>query len=346
MSVTLTVTSEEDLKAQLSVALKCPLEGQTPIAEGLRQELFARGTSTRRAVCQQVQARLQPFLQIDKEITRQVLDDLERAGDIHSAPGGKIAGAPLRLVHLGGDRFAVFGCVSTPALLETFQEAEIELEGIQRWISGSTISEAFPENSSGEPTALFMPMQRWAGLNRVPACGEKWLEQITNRFASELVKPASWDRDNLDSWSAYSPDPEIAQQRRRWKRKGKEELTGQLWRTRHAGGWWLYAWTEGGAPDQEDALPLRQNEALRTSFSLDRIEEAPLRFAWTDEEEDIALEVDAFLPMAEFRLLSVSGRQARLENGSYQYRFSKETWQQLQLNLVERLGIELLQKKS
>jgi hypothetical protein len=104
----------------------------------------------------------------------------------------------------------------------------------------------------------------------------------------------------------------------------------------------VYAWSDAGPPDQHHALKLRQDDAIRTAFSLDRLAEAPLEFTWTEGEE-MTLTVEGFLPRAEFRHLNVSGLHDRTETGAYLYRFADDVWPDVAGILTLRLGVHLKQ---
>ena len=340
MTASLTLTSPEAVSNQISRLLGGrPLDSTETIAEALRHEISARGTSTRRTVCQQVADQLGAFIPIERDLVRVVLDDLERCGDVASAPGGRVAATPLRLVRTGGGRYAVISTIPASGLSVDLPSGKISERGIQRQLSVEGAVEPFEETVRSLGGHL-IPVERWAGLDRVPPCGEEWLQQLAFRFESEKASPESWESDRLDVWMAYLPDASIPTQRRRWVNAAKAEDRGKLWRTRHAGGWWVYAWSEAGPPDQQDSLKLRQDDALRTAFSLDRLSEAPLEFSWTGDKE-VALTVDGFLPRAEFRHLNVTGVQERDETGAYVYRFPGEVWPEVATLLTHRLGVLL-----
>lgn len=345
MSEILTLTQSEEARDALSEVLSGDLGGVEAAAELLRHELFARGLSTRRMACQRVQEHLGVFIDADKDAVRKVLDELERAGDVFSAPGGKVAPAPLRLVELSEKQYTVFGGIPGSRIRSELSDVELTGEGIQRWLSlGDSEREEF-EGAVIAMGGLLLSPERWAGLDRILACGEEWLEEISGRFEFEKTGPGSHGDLPLEQWSVYCPDPSVPQQQRRWVRGGREGATGNLWRNRHAGGWWIYAWCEENSPAESDSLALRQDDALRTAYSLDAGKEATLGFLWRDGEE-VELEVDAFLPLAEYRFLNLAGRQERREEGGYRYRFASEEWERVAEMLQERLRIELTEKSE
>ena len=79
---------------------------------------------------------------------------------------------------------------------------------------------------------------------------------------------------------------------------------------------------------------------MRAAFSLDAALGAPQTFQASIGTE-VEVMIDAFLPLAEYRLLNVSGRQSRDETGVCRYRFEPTVWERLRPVLRERLGVEL-----
>ena len=339
MAINLVITTADHVREYLARLTGHALDDPATVAELLRHELSARGVSSRRTVCDNVQAQLSAFTDLPREDIRKTLEELERSGDISSAPGGRVAPAPLRLVDLAGNRFAMFGGMPTSALHREFPSATITCEQTQRWL-------VLP----GAPGADFMDhlkvlggrvmsTARWAGMDRVQPCGAEWLDDLSTRLELDHCRPDSWDFESLDEWSVYVPDSAVPTQRKRWCRSSKG-AQGRLWRARHRLGWWVHAWTEGACPTVVNSLKLRQDDAMRTAFSLDFESGAALTFVFTKGTE-IVLLVDAFLPLAEYRFLNVSGRQSRDETGACRYRFDLDTWEAVRPTLCERLHVEL-----
>ncbi len=339
MPILLSTTAADLVKENLT-----RLTGHAPndiaaVAELLRHELSARGVSTRRTICENAGMQLAAFAEWPREVIRKTLDELERSGDVSSAPGGRVAPAPLRLVDLDGKRFAVFCGLPSAALRREFPAAVLTGEQTQRWMTFDGIP---GDDFTGKMSALgglIMSTARWAGMDRVPACGADWLEELASRLEYESCQPDSWEFESLDEWGVYVPDASVPAQRKRWCRSSKVE-GGLLWRSRHRMGWWVYAWTEGTAPTGCRSLKLRQDDAMRAAFSLDAASGAPQTFQASIGTE-VEVMINAFLPLAEYRLLNVSGRQSRDETGVCRYRFEPAVWERLRPVLRERLGVEL-----
>lgn len=339
MSINLVITHPDLVRETLTGLTGHALDERSTLAEMLRHELSARGVSSRRTVCDSTEAQLAAFASWPREEIRKTLDELERSGDVSSAPGGRVAPAPLRLVDLDGKRFVVFGGMPSSTLRCEFSAAEVTTEETQRWM-------VFADVPGGEFTeqvarlgGLILSPTRWAGMDRVPACGPEWLVDLEQLLELNPVRPSAWDFESMDEWSVYVPDPSVPAQRFRWCRSAKG-ATGQLWRSRHRLGWWAYAWTEGASPKDGNSLKLRQDDAMRAAFSLDSVSGAPLAFQFSKGSE-VELLVDAFLPLAEYRFLNVSGRQSRDEKGGFRYRFELDAWERLTPSLLQRLHVEL-----
>jgi len=309
------------------------------LAEVLRHEVSARELSTRRVVCDAALGRLAYFGSWDREEVRGVLGDLERMGDVWSAPGGRVAPAPLRIVNLGGGRFGLYGGAPSSRLgaLPGTLDASAPL---QRFLQVSDNQQEQLAETVDALGGMIIPVERWTGLDRSEPCGPDWLAQLDSRFQVEKADPSGWDQEGLDEWRVYTPDAEVTEQRKRWTRRSADG-SGSLWRARHANGWWVYAWCPAGEPASSPALKLRHEEALRTAFSLDVEAEAPLAFRIT-AGDPVELVVDAFLPLPEFRLLNVAGQQVEgTERGHYCYEFTPEAWSRVSTHLAERLAVKL-----
>ena len=343
MPILLSTTTADLVKENLTRLTGHAPDDIAAVAELLRHELSARGVSTRRTICENAGLQLAAFAEWPKEVIRKALDELERSGDVSSAPGGRVAPAPLRLVDLDGRKFAVFCGMPSSALRREFPAAVLTGEQTQRWM---TLGDIPGDDFMGKLSALgglTMSTVRWAGMDRVPACGSDWLDDLAGRLEFDSCQPDSWDFESLDEWSVYVPDVSVPAQRKRWCRSSKAE-SGQLWRSRHRMGWWVYAWTEGTAPTGGRSLKLRQDDAMRAAFSLDATSSAPITFHFSRGTE-VEVMVDAFLPLAEYRLLNVSGRQSRDETEVCRYRFEPAVWERLLPVLRERLGVELMEAR-
>jgi hypothetical protein len=339
MSILLSSTTANLVAENLTRLTGHALDDGAAVAELLRHELSARGVSTRRTICECAGLQLAAFAEWPREVIRAILDELECVGDVSSAPGGRVAPAPLRLVDLDGTRFAVFSGLPSSALRREFPAAVFTGKQTQRWMTGADLEGPDFMGKVSALGGLIMSPERWSGMDRVPACGADWLDELARRLEFDSCLPESWDFESLDEWSVYVPDASVPAQRKRWCRSSKVE-SGQLWRSRHRMGWWVYAWTEGAAPMVGRSLKLQQDDAMRAAFSLDAGSGAPQAFHVTIGPE-VEVMIDAFLPLAEYRLLNVSGRQSRDVAGYFRYCFDPAVWERLRPVLLERLGVEL-----
>ena len=344
MPIHLVITTAELVLENLAQLTGYALDDPATVVELLRHELSARSVSSRRTVCDSVHAQLAAFAEWPRDEIRESLDELERSGDVSSAPGGRVAPAPLRLVDLDGKRFAVFCGMPASALRGVFPSAKITCEQTQRWLSFADAPDADFMDQVAAVGGRVMSPARWAGMDRVQACGAEWLEDLSNQLELNSCRPDSWDMESLEEWSVYVPDTAVPTQRKRWCRSSKG-AQGRLWRSRHRLGWWVHAWTDGTIPSACNSLKLGKDEAGRTAFSLDAVADAPLTFAFSKKDE-VELRADAFLPLAEYRFLNVSGRQSRDADGGSRYRFELDAWERVMPALRERLHVELKEANS
>ena len=88
-------------------------------------------------------------------------------------------------------------------------------------------------------------------------------------------------------------------------------------------------------------LRLREDDALRTQFALDRKADCPQVLSVEKAGARSLLELTVFLPRAEYRYLATVGEPADLTSGKRVLAFPASVWDAVEGTLRERLGVEI-----
>jgi hypothetical protein len=185
---------------------------------------------------------------------------------------------------------------------------------------------------------LELSPERWAGMDKVHAANQEWLDELHGSFARESRPAGSLEKEIQNEWRVYRPDKSVLLQKARWQ-KQTSSGKGYLWRNWHERGWPIYAWTAGNAPDEENFIRLSGDVANRTMFALDRAEEAGVSCKLSTKNEETHLEVGGFLPKAEYRYLSIKGAYMGKDGDYFSFKFDSSIWPDVCEVLNKRLGI-------
>lgn len=307
------------------------------IAELLRSELAARRVSSRRGLCNRVAILVDSFSPADIGVIKDNLLTLEKVGDITSGPGGQVAATPIRAVKLADNKYQLFGTVNYNQIATIFPKSSLstgltrilDLKGSDRQNFGQILDEL---------GGLELSPERWAGMDKINAANQKWIDGLNSLL---IVKPRpaeSLDNETLAEWRVYQPDKATLLQKARWHKNDKG-VKGCLWRIWHERGWPIYAWTAGNSPDQEECIRLSNEDACRTMFALDREADAGISCQITTNKNVIHLKIGGFLPRAEYRYLAIRGKFTGKDGDYFCFQFKSATWAEVSNKLNERLGI-------
>ena len=310
------------------------------MAEALRCELSARGVASGRSLCERAQSLLQPLATLDLARIRETLEELAASGDATSGPRGMFAVAPLRVIRLSPGCYAVHGTLPTSHLRRSLPFNDLE-GGVSRYAIVADDQETGLVNAVARLGGLVLSSRRWAGLDRVPPAGPEWLEELSHRLDEDRSPAGTLDEGLVTSWQAYRPDVG-GPQRQRWRSSEAEDVLPCLWRARHEYGWWRFAWTSGTSPGSSPYTRLTRDEACRTQFALDREAESSLAALLRKGQHEVELEVDAFLPRAEYRLLTTLGKRVETD-GPPRYLVPIAAWDEAATSLQERLGLRYVE---
>lgn len=332
----LRLTSSAELRPAVETSVGAPIDGRDGIAEIMRAELTARRACSGKALRDRIASILSPMTATSVDLLDSVLTELLRRGDATDGPGGMVAAAPLRFVDLSGGRFRIFGGTPTNALTPLNELLGVT-PGIERIGCVKTSDDAWRGDLAKLGGIVIAP-ERWAGLDRILPAGAEWLQRLDRLLVQSGSAAGSGGSDLIDEWRVYRADSAF-EQRRRWREQAAEP-GGHLWRSRHQRGWRIYAWTAGGPPSEVPSIRLGGDGALRTMFSVDRVERIPATLrARQEEKSSVLFALDLFLPRAEYRYVVTMADRVPRGDEDVSYRCSSTSWELVRGTLEERLGL-------
>jgi hypothetical protein len=330
--------TSSDLKQRLADSLGIEQSSHEGlVAELLRNELAARRVSSRRGLCCKIATLIDSFCPVELDFIKEQLLSLERSGEVTDGPGGQVAAAPILAVKLANDRYQLFGTVNYNQLTAMFPDSHLSA-GLSRILilKGSDLNKfgQMLDNLGG----LELSPERWAGMDKVRAANQEWLDELNCSVARESRPAGSLEKEIQNEWRVYQPDKAVLLQKARWQ-KQTSSGKGYLWRTWHERGWPIYAWTAGNSPDEENFVRLSGDVANRTMFALDRVEGAEISCKLSTKDEETHLEIGGFLPKAEYRFLAIKGAYTGKDGDYFSFKFEPSIWPDVCEVLNKRLGI-------
>jgi hypothetical protein len=310
-----------------------PTEARS-LTEMLRQELWARGTASRRALCVRIIDLVRPLANVSMDTLRGILDEMEHTGDLTTGPGGAVAAAPLRIVACGGERYRLFGTLPNRNILDYV--THINPMGTARELITDSVEamDALLEKFCG----IRLSAERWAGFDRVLPAGADWLKQLDFRLDNEAENPGAFDSQVMDTWMVYRPASSKGKSQSPWKKPLAND-DGRLWRGWSPYGWPISLWTSGGSPSKLQTLRLTSDEAIRTAFSLAIEAGKPLVIKVDVTGPAAMLNLETFLPSAEYRYLMTLGELLDSSGSKRVLRIPRDAWPGVEETLRKQLGV-------
>lgn len=309
------------------------VESDAILADGLRAELWARTTVTRRPLCRRIVELLEPACPVELETAKRVLHEMERAGDVTVGERGLLAAAPLRAVDLGGGNFLLVGGPESSRLRQLLG-CDVGVRATSRTVDVEEDDTRLRQTISAAGGTVLTPGQ-WAGLDRVLPAGAEWLQALDVELHHNPRPPEVLPAE-CGEWRYYEPSSDDSGESSLWS-KVKGQSRGQLWRARNDHGYWVHVWTDGTHPESTNHIGLYSDDSHRTKFSLDRDIGKTGSMSFYVEKNTIRLQVGTMLPLAEYRFLLTLGDR-EFEDG-LAYRFPTESWPQVTSMLEVRLGV-------
>lgn len=321
------INSERMRQISIDLTGNAPFDPAT-VTELIRNELWARGVTSRRVICDRIVSLMQPLLDLKKDDVQATLDEMDRTGDITFGPRGTLAVSPLRIVDAGNGRYRLFGTLPSRLVSNLCQS------GVNR--------ELF-DNSKEKIASLIeqyggiqLSAERWAGFERVPPVGPDWLKSLDSRMADEACELGSLERELNSIWMVCRP----SHNQPPWKKPVGND-GGKLWQAWTRFKLPIHVWTEGASPDSSLAMRLTSDEANRTVFALCQQKGFPIVFKADSMGSHMTLRFDSFLPVAEYRYLMIFGEMQNLAGSKKAFRIPLEVWPNVSTTLRERLGVTI-----
>lgn len=309
---------------------------ESVIADALRAEICARRIVTRRTLCNRVLELLQPIYQVQVDVVKTGLEELEYAGDITSGDNGQLAAAPLRAVQIDINQYLFVGGPDTKTL-QKLVDCEINNSLVPRRATARDSSKVLTQLSVCN--AKVLSPHRWSGLDRAPLADSAWLSDLDDEL-KVIGKPGLALESNCDEWRVYTSEVVADGERSRWS-KPRNDDNGSLWRARHIRGYWLYVWTNQTHPMNGMHIPLTASDAHRSCFALDRVAGKSLTLEYERNRDEVHIQLPTLLPSQEYRYLITIGE--RNATSSYMITIPVSLLEQL-VSLFERLGITLKER--
>ena len=308
----------------------------TSLTEMLRHELWARGITSRRSLCDRITTLVRPLANVSIDTVRDIIVEMERSGDLTIGPKGAVAAAPLRIVSCGGDRYRLFGTLPNRYLLDYF--TQITPVGTARELMTDSVDamDALLAKYGG----VYLSAERWAGFDRVLPAGTAWLEQLGFRLDNEAENPGVFDSQVRDTWMVFRPVSGKGKGQNPWKKPLAND-DGRLWRGWSLYGWPISLWTSGGSPRTLQSIHLTSDEAARTAFSLTIEAGKPIVIRIDVTGPAAMMYLEAFFPSAEYRYLMTMGELQDTAGSQRVFRIPFETWPDVEVTLRKRLGVTI-----
>lgn len=263
------------------------------LADLLRAEVTARGSSTRWAVAQRIARAGAAERSVVEDLCRQ----LEAEGDFSTASGGVLHVTPVRLVACGPAVYRVISSLPT-ARLCTKLPGTVDANGARRALHLSA-DDPPVEKLVSKAGGLVLTPDQWARLELVPPADKEWLRAVDERLRWLPESAGSLERDGALDWRGFA----LTDDGPRYRRDAKD---ARLWRARSAFGRWLFAWGAAGvSPALGDFVSLAWDDANRTTFAVAQAAGAPVAATLTRAASHAVLKLDIWLPRAEFRYLAM-----------------------------------------
>lgn len=307
------------------------------VTELLRSELAARGVSGRRSLCDRVIILMESIAPVDRDFVKEKLLSLEKAGDINGGPRGQIAATPLRAVKLAENKYQLFGTVHHKQLVTLFTKSKLSV-GLSRVLALKGDDRLAFKDILADLGGLELSPERWAGMDKIGSADQSWLDGLNNRLTLQPKSAGSFDQETRDEWKIYQSDKATLLQKSRWQ-ESDNGSKGNLWRIWHERGWHIYCWTTGDSPEFVEQIRLSGDEANRTMFALDKINDARISCKITENKNRTDIQIGGFLPKAEYRFMTTKGKFIGKDGDYFCFQFKTAIWHEVSELLNERLGI-------
>ena len=304
---------------------------ETAIAELIRAEVSARGFCQRATTVRRICRFAAPVVNLDVAMVNDLCTQLEREGDILMADAGLLVAPPLRAIDLGQGRFRLATSLTTQRL-QTLLPGSWGLVGIGRTCQAENA--AHFRARVAEMGGKVLTPAAWACLDRVPAADQAWLDGLDRRLQATPEPDGSLEHDEPLAWSGCRMTAEGV----RWQ-SSAHAVDACLWRARTRYGYWRHAWCREGPPSTSPFVSCGADAGSRTVFALARVQGPPLTLVVTQDDARAVLTIPHWLPVAEYRYLTVCATHREIERSGSRWSLSREQVAGVLAMLEARLGL-------
>jgi len=330
---TLNLLPAEQARSIFAAALDADPEDSVEItAELVRSEVSSRGACSRVHTIRRVCSFAAPALALDPARVADVCDELARAGDIVLADRGVLHATPLRAIACGSGTYRIVCSLATTRLGEFLPPGEWARSGVTRTLR---LQDDKPLQAAvSAARGVVLTPAAWACLDRLPPADGRWIESLDRRLDAAPEPAGSLDHDQPLAWAGFvALDGNL-----RWQ-KESTALQARLWRARDRWGYWRYVWTRLGSPRTAAFVALRGDEGARTVHAVARALAVPATADVARDGVQAVVTLAHWLPVAEYRYLSVLAIAATPARGCSRWVLPTERLTACLDVLRERLGI-------
>jgi hypothetical protein len=318
------------------------------IAKTLRACLAGLKSTTTRQLLDRAEAILAAYPEAtEREHLREILDQLERLGDVSIGPGGRVAAAPLRAVQCEEGEYLLVGTYPLDWFIELcgLDGSSIELvSDVPRRlkIDGNGSFKSAITKVEGR----ILSAESWSRIDRAPVANQRWLEELRKRLEHEgrYEHEVTVSFEGNLAWQ-YQSTADQPNQAWRWQELDEDvESVQGLVRYLAYGRFYRYLWIEPDEASSFGVLDLNQADAARTQFALDRVNDAQLKVLIRRDEATVVLELPGFLPPPEFKYLNALSKRVNVGEIPPLFELGESSFTSVRERLTSQLGVEFVEE--
>lgn len=304
--------------------------------EMLRAEISARGVCRRHLFL----SRLHRFIKmqglaVSPEDLSDSCDQLVQAGDICEGEQGVLASTPTRFLRLASGNVRLIGSIPLRNL-ELPTDVQLVDAGPVRQLDCDGDITGYLDFLRSHYGAMEISELVWSGLNRVSSPGDL-LKQLDDANPQDLQAETTGSFVYPNQWQNYHPGP-VAKSGKRWQAAG-DQILSPLWKTMDRWQHMVFAWASY-CPAGSEWSRISRDTAIRATYALDLARGRQLSVAWQKKGKNIVFDLPGYLPLAEYRYITLQGQIEPVSNGSVRLHMPEAGWPQVQKILHENLGLQ------
>ena len=331
---------DETLHTQLvseRYSLTKPLDAPESIAEVARDLLMARNRWTRSSILKAILN----ILPAEKELILEILNSLEKIGDLLIGNRGQLAGTPIRIVTVNNDIALILSGMPTNQI-QHLLGVKILYKGLIRW-TDSWSEKSF--KALDELEGQVITLETWAGLESSPRADSQFLEILERGLlTAQQISSLGHIFGDDSKIEFYSPEIHNSVQNFRWNKTLPKEQSLLLIRSKTSFGYWLYAIASKESIGWK-WQSIDRDKARRICYALDRVQEHATQIIRHILPDHVVLKLDNALPFSEYRYLLSASQSVHTDRFPIRFICSYTTAEKSVNMLTRRLGVTILNNK-